>query len=142
MLLMNHDIPNGKNLTTLLSEMKEELQEFAQTRIAMLRTELREKLQTLKTAAPLGAAAILLLTTAYFLFTFALVGLIAAALADNRYRWFIAFLGIAVLWTLLGGLAAYLAKRELEVKGLMPKRTIEVLKGDKMWVQSEVKNQI
>jgi uncharacterized membrane protein YqjE len=142
MPLMNHDVQNGKNLTTLLSEMKEELQEFVQTRIAMLKTELREKLDILKTAAPLGAAAVLLLTTAYFLFTFALVGLIVAALPDNRYRWFIAFLGIAVLWSLLGGLAAYLAKRELEVKGLAPKRTIEVLKGDKMWVQSEVKNQI
>jgi uncharacterized membrane protein YqjE len=139
---MNHDVQNGKNLTTLLSEMKEELQEFVQTRIAMLKTELREKLDILKTAAPLGAGAVLLLTTAYFLFTFALVGLIVAALPDNRYRWFIAFLSIAVLWSLLGGLAAYLAKRELEVKGLTPKRTIEVLKGDKMWVQSEVKNQI
>ena len=142
MPLMNHDVQNGKNLTTLLSEMKEELQEFLQTRIALLKTELREKLDILKTAAPLGAGAVLLLTTAYFLFTFALVGLIVVALPDNRYRWFIAFLSIAVLWSLLGGLAAYLAKRELEVKGLTPKRTIEVLKGDKMWVQSEVKNQI
>jgi len=27
----------------------------------------------------------------------------------------------------------------LEVKGLVPKRTVEVLKEDKLWIQSEVK---
>ncbi len=139
---MIHEIHNGKNLPTLLTEMKEELKDFVQTRIAMLKAEVGEKLGVLKTAAPLAAAAILLLSTAYFLFTLALVGLIVAALADNPYRWFIAFLCIAFLWSILGGIAAYLAKRELEVKGLMPNRTIEVLKGDKMWVQSEVKHQI
>ncbi len=139
---MNHEIHNGKNLPTLLTEMKEELKDFVQTRIAMLKAEVGEKLGVLKTAAPLAAAAILLLSTAYFLFTLALVGLIVAALADNPYRWFIAFLCIAFLWSILGGIAAYLAKRELEVKGLVPNRTIEVLKGDKMWVQSEVKHQI
>jgi hypothetical protein len=32
-----------------------------------------------------------------------------------------------------------MAKRELEVKGLLPKRTVEVLKEDRMWIQSEVK---
>lgn len=139
---MNHDVHGGKNLTALLAEMKEELQDFVQTRIAMFKAELREKLEILKTAAPLGAAAALFLGTAYLLFTFALVGLIAAALGENPYRWFIAALCIAFLWTILGATAAYLAKRELEVKGLMPRRTIEVLKGDRMWVQSEVRNQI
>jgi uncharacterized membrane protein YqjE len=139
---MNHDVQNGKNLATLLAEMKEELKEFAQTRIAMFKTELREKIDILKTAAPLGIAAILLLSTAYFLFTLALVGLIAAVFANNPYRWFIAFLCVGVLWSLLGGVAAYFAKRELEVKGLMPRRTIEVLKGDKVWMQSEVRNQV
>ena len=133
---------NGKNLTTLLAEMKEELKEFVQTRIAMLRGELQEKRRILKTAAPLGVAAVFLLSTAYLLLTMALVGLVAAFFAANPYRWFFAFLAIAVLWTILGGVAAYLAKRELELKGLMPKRTIEILKGDKVWVQSEVRNQV
>ncbi len=133
---------NGKNLTTLLSEMKEELKEFVQTRIAMLKGELQEKIRILKTAAPLGVAAVFLLSTAYLLLTMALVGLVAAFFAASPYRWFFAFLAIAVLWTILGGVAAYFAKRELELKGLMPKRTIEILKGDKVWVQSEVRNQV
>lgn len=136
-----YDQHNGKNLTSLLAEMKEDLREFVTTRFVILKTEMQDKVRTLKTAAPLGIAAALLLSTAYLLFTLALVGLVVAALASNPYRWFFAFLAIAVAWTILGGIAAYLAKRELEIKGLLPKRTIEILKGDKLWMEAEVKNQ-
>ena len=137
-----HNGSNGKNLSTLVSEMKEELKDFVQTRFAMLKTELQEKMKIVKTAAPLGVAAVLLLSTAYLLFTMALVSLVAAFFAASPYRWCFAFLSVAVLWTILGGIAAYLAKRELQANGLMPKRTIEILKGDKIWVQSEVRSQV
>jgi uncharacterized membrane protein YqjE len=136
---MNHETHNGKNVTTLLTEMKQEIQAFVQTRLTMLKVELQEKVRTLKAAAPLAAVGVLLLLTAFLLFTIALVALVWVALPDNAYRWFLAFLAVAVLWTILGGISAYLAKRELEVKGLLPKRTVEVLKEDKLWIQSEVK---
>jgi uncharacterized membrane protein YqjE len=82
-----------------------------------------------------------LLLTAYLLLTLALVGLVLAAVPDNPYRWAIAFACVGVLWTILGAGAGYFAYRELQLKGLMPKRTVEVLKEDKVWIQSEVKNQ-
>ena len=136
---MNHDINNGKNLATLLAEMKQELQDFAQTRITMLKVEVQEKLKVMKAAAPLAVLGALLLITAFLLFSLALVALVFAFLPDNEYRWFFAFLAIAVLWSVVGGIAVYMAKRELEVKGLLPKKTVEVLKEDKLWIQSEVK---
>jgi uncharacterized membrane protein YqjE len=139
---MNHDVHNGRALASLLAEMKEELKDFIQTRVAMFQAELREKIAILKAAAPLALAGILLLLSAYFLLTLALVGLILAFIPDNPYRWAIAFAGIGVLWAILGAGAGYFAYRELQLKGLMPKRTVEVLKGDKAWIQSEVKNQI
>ena len=108
----------------------------------MFRAELQEKLKTLKIAAPLAGLGALLLGTAYLLFTMALVGLVVAFFRDNPYRWFFAFAAVAVLWTLLGGIAAYFAKREFELKGLMPRKTIEVLKEDKLWIQAEAKNQL
>ncbi len=137
---MNENIHNGRSIAQVLRDTKEELKQFADTRIAMLKTELQEKLKMLKVAAPLAAAGVLLLTTAYLLFTLSLVGLVFAFLPDNAFRWCLAFLAVAVLWTLLGGLAAYFAKREFELKSLMPTNTIRVLKGDKMWIQSEVNN--
>ena len=140
---MNHETTtNGRNLADLLAEIKNEIRDFLQTRIAMLKTELREKSKNLKTAMVLAISGLLLLTTAYLLFTLALVGLILAAFPASVYRWFFAFLAVAVLWTIVGAIAAYFAKRELELRGILPKRTIAVLKGDKVWVQTEVKNQI
>lgn len=139
---MNHEVQNGKNLIALLSDMKEELKDFVQTRAAMLKAELEEKARSVKAAAPLGAIAILFLGTAYLLITLALVGLIVAALADNPYRWAIGFACIGVLWAIMGAASAYAAKSALASKGLVPKRTVEVLKADKLWIQSEVRNQI
>ena len=139
---MNQQANNGRSVAAVLADTKEELKQFVETRIAMLKTELREKLKTLKTAAPLGAVGLVLLTTAYMLFTLSLVALVFAFLPDNAYRWCLAFLAIALLWSILGGAAAYFAKREFELKGLMPSKTIRVLKGDKVWIQSEVKTQV
>ena len=139
---MNQRMNNGRSIAAVLTDTKEELKQFVETRIAMLKTEVREKLKTLKLAAPLAAAGILLIGTAYLLFTIALVGLVYAFLPDNAYRWCLAFLVVAVLWFTLGGIAAYFAKREFELKGLLPTKTINVLKGDKIWIQAEVKNQI
>ena len=139
---MHSDISNGRSLAAIVTEMKEELKDLVQTRIEMFRTELQEKLKTLKIAAPLAGVGALLLGTAYLLFTMALVGLVVALFRNNTYRWFFAFAAVAVLWTLLGGIAAYFAKREFELKGLMPRKTIEVLKEDKLWIQAEAKNQL
>ena len=139
---MHSDISNGRSLAAIITEMKEELKDLVKTRIEMFRAELQEKLKMLKIAAPLAGLGALLLGTAYLLFTMALVGLVVAFFRDNPYRWFFAFAAVAVLWTLLGGIAAYFAKREFELKGLMPRKTIEVLKEDKLWIQAEAKNQL
>ena len=138
---MNNEvnINNGKSVASLFAEMKQELQDFVQTRVTMFKVELQEKVRVVKAAAPLAVIGAVLLLTAYLLFTLALVALVSAFLPDNEYRWSIAFAAIGVLWSILGAIAAYMAKRELEVSGLLPKRTVEVLKEDKMWIQSEVK---
>ena len=136
-----HSIPNGRTLADVVSTIKDELKEFAQTRLQLLKVELQQKFGLLKIAALLAAVAVVLLSTAYLLLTFALAALVAALLVDSPYHWFFGFLTIAVLWSLLGGVAGYFAKREFELRGIMPRRTIEVLRGDKIWLQSEARNQ-
>jgi hypothetical protein len=42
----------------------------------------------------------------------------------------------------LGAVALYIAKREFEVNRLMPQKTIEILKGDKLWLQREARNHL
>jgi len=122
--------------------MKEELKEFLSTRLTLLRAELREKAETLKIALPLAAVSLVLIGTAYLLLTLALVALVFALLPESPFRWFLGFLSVGVLWAILGGTAAWSAIRELELRGLIPRKTIRVLKDDKVWIQSEVRNQV
>jgi len=137
-----NQVHNGRTVGSILSDTKEELKEFVETRIAMLKSELRDKMAMLKSAAPLAVVGIVFLLTAYVLFTLGLVGLIVAFLPENPYRWCIAFFAIAVLWGIVGGIAGYMAMREFQVKELMPKRTMQVLKEDTVWLQSEVRGRV
>ena len=140
--VVNHDPNNGRTVAAVLTDMKDELKDFVSTRLALFKAEVNEKLKTLKIAVPLAATGLALLLTAYLLLTLALVALVFAFLPDNAYRWCLAFVILGVLWAILGGVAAWFAKRELELRGLIPKKTIRVLKDDKIWIQSEVNNQV
>jgi len=138
---MNHDMNNGRTIASILAETKDDLKQFFETRISLLRAELSEKLKVITRTAPLAAIALVLLGTAYLLFTLAL-GLVLALLPGNPFRWCFAFLAVAVLWTIFGGAAAWMAKRRFALMQLVPTRTIGVLKDDGLWIQAEVKNQI
>ncbi|HXS76613.1 MAG TPA: phage holin family protein [Terracidiphilus sp.] len=139
---LNNGMDGGRTVGSILSDTKEELREFLETRITMLRTELGEKMAMLKAAAPLAVVGILFLLTAYMLFSVGLVGVIVALMPENPYRWCIGFFAIAVLWGIVGGICAYMAMREFQMKELMPKRTMQVLKEDKLWLQSEVRSRV
>lgn len=131
-----------RSLADIVGEMKQELKEFVETRVSMLKTEFRDKVEHWKVAAPLAGVGVVLLSTAYLLITLALVALAAVFIGDTQYRWFFALLGVGVLWAVLGSISLYIAKREFEVNRLMPQRTLGVLKEDKLWLQNEAKNQI
>jgi uncharacterized membrane protein YqjE len=130
---------NGRSLAAILSDMKRELQEFAQTRIELLKREMREKTAALKAAIPLAVVGSLFLSTAFLSFSLALVALVATAFSDNPYRWFFGCLAIAILWSICGAAALYTVKRRLRSQSMVPKKTVEVLNGDKVWLQNEAR---
>jgi Putative Actinobacterial Holin-X, holin superfamily III len=131
-----------RTLAGLIIEIRDEIQQFLQTRVDMLRSEFRETVKTFKTVAPLALLATVLLASAYLLFTLALVGLIAVAFWNNPYHWFFAFLIVGAVWLSFGGLAAYFAWNRLRAHGMFPRRTVEVLKADKIWIQKGVRTQL
>ena len=131
----------GRSIASIAAEMKQELKDFVDTRVAMLKAEFRDKVTHWKIAAPLAGAGVVLVSTAYLLITLSLVAL-AAVFISSQYRWFFAFLIVGILWALLGVAALYIAKREFGLHRLLPQKTIEVLKEDKAWIQREARNQI
>jgi uncharacterized membrane protein YqjE len=137
---MSGSAGNGRSLAEILSEMRDELQEFAQTRIELLRRELEERAATLKAAVPVAVVATIFLGTSFLVFSFSLVAILAVLFGDNPYRWFFSSLIVAFAWAICGGSAALLVIQRIKKQPMMPRKTIEVLNGDKAWLQREVRN--
>lgn len=152
---MNHSIPNeavhqprpasGNNersLRAIVAEIAEELREFVDTRIQMFKNEATETLGALKIAAPLGVVAAGLFLIGLLMITLACVAIVASAFAGNPYAWFYAFIIIGACWLILASVAAFFVVNEFRGRGRFPKRTIDVLKADKVWLQREAKGQL
>lgn len=127
-----------RSLGSVVGEIKEEVKSFIDTRIRMIKAELQESMGAAKVAVPLAALALGLFAIAALLFTAAAVVLVASAFAGNPYAWFFAFVIVGFLWAGFGGIAGFFAA--IQFKDRFPKRTIEVLKADKVWLQTEARS--
>ena len=131
-----------RTLRNILHEIGGGLTEFLDTRIQMAKTELRETLGAVKIAVPLAVMAAALGVTGLLLLTLALVALTASAFAGSPYAWFYAFLIIGFCWVAFGAVAAFFVVNQFRGRGRFPKRTIEVLKADKAWLQNEARGHV
>jgi uncharacterized membrane protein YqjE len=127
------------HLTDVIRELGEQLKSFLNTRVAMFKSELLENIKDSSKAAVYGVIALVFLATAYLLLTLAAVAVIAVAFAGSAFAWFFALLIVGVVYFMLGGVVALVAKREF--RGLTPKHTIRVLKQDKVWMEAEARSQ-
>ena len=137
-----HDVKaenHARSLGAILSDIADELKEFLNTRIQMIKAELRETMTAVSVAIPLGMVALILAGTGFLLLTAAVVALVAAAFAGNPYAWVFAFAIVGVVWIAFGGVAAFFAYNEFRSKAKFPKHTMEVLKADKLWIESEAR---
>ena len=132
-------VNHNRSLGSIISEAREELKDFINTRVQMLKSELHETLAGIRVALPLGALALVLIGTSFLLFSAAIVTLVASAFAGNPYAWFFGLIIIAVLWAVLAGIAGFFAYNEFRSKAVFPKRTVEVLKADKNWIEAEAR---
>ncbi len=133
---------NGKTLAGLFAETKEELREFAVTRIEMLKAEMRDKVSAWKVALPLIAVALVLAVTGWLVLTACLVLAIANAFYGSPWAWVWGTLIVGVAYVLCGTVAGTFAYRGMKEQGVAPKRTIRVLKEDRAWLTSEARSQI
>jgi uncharacterized membrane protein YqjE len=131
---------NNRTLAEVLAETRDEIKDFIQTRVQLLISELKEKAANSKKAAILGGIAAVLGVMAFLLLTLAVVGLIAVAFWGSPYAFFFAFLIVGVAYAMFAGMLAMGAIRQ--VKSFAPTKTIEVLKEDKVWLQSEARSQV
>jgi len=132
-------VQTEKSIGAVLAETKAELKAFLDTRLQILRSELRDKARALKQSVPLLLVAAALLLAGWITLTFAFVALIQTWLPPSAYSWMWAALIVACLY-LMGGIAiGWFGYAEIRAVGVTPKRTLEVLKQDQAWIQNETR---
>lgn len=133
---------NGRSVAEVLREFKEEMKDFATTRIQILRAEINDKMGGWKAGIPAIAigAAILLITL--LLFTGFLVALIALAFNGQPWGYALSFAIVTVLYGATGAALALYGVRKIKDAGVVPERTMKVLKQDGIWIQSEARTQV
>jgi uncharacterized membrane protein YqjE len=122
------------SIAQAVAEVSREIKEFLHTRVDLLRSEFLENWNSWKTAWPLAGGAVVLLGTAYAFLAVALTCLIALFLPAS-FRWVIAPALIAFICGVPGALLAYVAIKRLRELPLIPKKTLDVLKDDRRWLE-------
>jgi uncharacterized membrane protein YqjE len=128
-----------KSLGTVLTETKEEMKDFIETRLQLLRSEISEKLRTWKYSVPLLLLAAGLLLIGWLTLTFTFIALIRAAFLPSPYAWVWASLIVAGVYLISGLVTGWFAYSELVAVGVAPTRTLQVLKQDQVWMQNEAR---
>jgi len=132
---------NGRSIGATVNEVKEEFKQFAETRIAMLQAEMKEKVGLIKASAPMLAIGAILGGVGFLVLTGALICLVHMAFNQSPWGWFYSFLIVGVVYVIFGGIAGFMGYQNLTKHGLKPERTIKVLKEDKAWLQNEARTQ-
>ena len=125
------DVGNNRSLGSIVTEIREELKDFLNTRVQMMKSEFHEALGAIRVALPLALVSLVLIGTGSLLLTAAVVTIVASAFAGSPYAWFFAFVIVGVLWIAIGAIAAFFAYNQIRSRARFPKRTVEVLKADK-----------
>jgi hypothetical protein len=133
---------NNKSIGHVVSELKNDAREFVNTRLQILGQEMSEKLTIWKASVPILATSALLAVTAFLVLTFAFVAFLAGIFQPSAYAWcYGALIVMAIYFCAAFGLF-YLGRRELTQAGVMPTRTLRVLKDDQIWIQNEARSQV
>ena len=128
-----------KSIGVILAETKAELKEFFETRLQILQSEIREKVRAWKGSLPLLVIAAAFLLMGWATLTFALIALLQVLFLPSAYSWLWAALIVTVVYMATGAVMGRLGYRALQSVGVTPKRTLEVLKQDQVWIQNEAR---
>ncbi len=130
-------MPAEKSLASEFAEIRDDLKLFVQTRVQLLRMELKEKVRAWKGSLVLLAVAAVFLLSSWLSLVFALVALVRAWIASTGYAWLGGGLIVAGVFLVLGGICGLAGYQGIKASGMKPTRTLRVLRQDQQWIQRQ-----
>jgi hypothetical protein len=132
-------VAHEKSIAAVLAETKQELQEFIETRINILKSEIKEKLKTWKWAVPLLLLSLSILLAAWITITIGLVAAVHVWFLPSAYSWCLAGVIVGALYLVIGVSLFFFSWGKLKEAGVAPVHTLEVLKEDQIWIRKETR---
>ena len=132
--------PEG--LPALFSKMANELTQLFDTKLALLKVELKEEIDTYIRGGIMLVIGAVVMAVGLALLNIAIAFLVSVLFENANFsqpvRYALGFIITAAIY-LIGGLATIVvAKNRLAKQGLVPRRTVAELERDKKWIQREV----
>jgi VIT1/CCC1 family predicted Fe2+/Mn2+ transporter len=138
----NGYVQNGRSVTEVLREFKEETKEFVVTRVQMLRSEMIQKMGGWKAGVPALMIGLGFLVMTFVLLTGLLVAVIGLAFNSTGWGYALSFAIVMVIYGATGAVLALYGVKKIREAGVVPERTIKVLRQDGVWIQSEARSQV
>jgi uncharacterized membrane protein YqjE len=122
-------------LGDLFKQLAQDSTTLLRQEVALAKAELQQNVRTaVRDATMVAVGGGLALVGALVLVLF-----LVLALGDALNEYWLGALIVGVLFLVIGGIMAMGALRKLRGDGLAPERTIQTLKEDKQWAQSEIR---
>ena len=135
--------PEPEGLPALFAKMADELTRLFETKLALLRIELKEEVSTYTRGAVTMLIGGVVTGVGFALLNVAIAFLVSTVFDDSSFsqpvRYALGFIITSLVYLIGGGVAIMISKNRLARVGIVPRRTVAELERDKEWLQTEVK---
>jgi uncharacterized membrane protein YqjE len=131
-----------ESLPALFAKMGDELTQLFDTKLALLRVELKEEVSTYTRGAVTIVVGGVVVVVGFALLNVAIAFLVSTIFGSSSFsqpvRYALGFIITSLVYLIGGSVVIVIAKNRLARIGLVPSRTVAELQRDKEWLQTEV----
>lgn len=132
-----------ESLAALFAKMADEVTQLFDTKLALLRVEIKEEVSAYTSGAITILIGGVVVVVGFALLNVAIAFLVSTIFAGSNFsqpvRYALGFIITSLIYLIGGGLVIVITKNRLARLGIVPKRTVAELERDKEWLENEVK---
>lgn len=133
---------DNENLPSLFSRLGDDVMQLFDTKISLLKVELKEEANTYARGGAMIAVGGVIAAIGFALLNVALAFGIATLIAEvdisQPAKYAIGFVSAGILYLIVGAIIVSTMKNRLAKQNLVPDRTVEELRKDKQWLKNEI----
>jgi uncharacterized membrane protein YqjE len=134
--------PDNESLPTLFSRLGDDVMQLFDTKLSLLKVELKEEANSYARSGILIAVGGIIAAIGFALLNVALAFGISTLFADTALsqpaKYAVGFVAAGVLYLIVGSIIISAMKNRLAKQHLVPDRTVEELRKDKQWLKNEL----